>query len=201
MKKIILGITLACASLAAQAQAKPAFDNYMNFVGGVGFTYGGDKLATGTMDKNNLMAGKGLLFVAGLDFRLTETFSLQSTIGAHIDAVSTYYSGDATFRRTPIELLAYYHPAKRWRLGGGLRYVLSPKVEFDSASSRDREFKNAVGVVLEGEFLLSDHVGFKLRLGSEQFKNKNTVPAGSYYYYGNEKVKGEQIGFITNFYF
>jgi hypothetical protein len=83
MKKIILGITLACAALAAQSQSKPAFENYLNLVGGVGFTYGGDKLATGTMDKNKLMAGKGLLFAAGLDFRLTETFSLQSTIGAN----------------------------------------------------------------------------------------------------------------------
>ena len=200
MKQIILGISLACASLAAQAQAKPAFDNYMKFVLGAGFTYGGDRLASGKVEQNDLMAGKGLLFVGGFDFRLTETFSLQTTVGYHIDAVSTYSRGNATFRRTPVELIAYYHPAKRWRLGAGARYLAGPKVEYESDSYYDREFKNTVGVMLEGEFLLNEHVGFKLRLGTEQFKNKRAAPGGSYAY-NNDKETGQQIGFITNFYF
>lgn len=200
MKKIILGITLACASLAAQAQVKPAFENYMKFVAGVGFTYGGDRLANGSMEKNDLMAGKGLLFVGGFDFRLTETFSLQTTVGQHIDAVSTNSRGNATFRRTPVEMIAYFHPSKRWRLGAGARFVASPKVEYDSASSYDREFKNTLGAVLEGEFLLNDHVGFKLRLGTEHFRNKQSAPRGSFAY-NNDKETGEQIGVITNFYF
>jgi hypothetical protein len=200
MKKIILGITLACASLAAQAQAKPAFDNHMKFVAGVGFTYGGDELAGGTMAHNDLMAGKGLLFLGGFDFRLTETFSLQTTVGMHIDAVSTGYGNEATFKRVPVEMIAYYHLSKRWRLGAGVRYVSSPKVDFDSPG--DRTFKNTVGAVLEGEFLVNDHVGIKLRLGSEKFKNKSKYsPMSSNYYYSQEDVKGEHIGVITNFYF
>lgn len=199
MKKIIFGITLACASLAAQAQAKPAFENHVKYVAGLGFTYGGDDMADGTMEYNDLMAGKGLLFLGGLDFRLTETFSLQTTVGLHIDAVSTSMGGDATFKRVPVEMIAYYHVSKRFRLGAGARYISSPKVEFDGGGYRNRTFKNTVGAILEGEFLVGEHVGIKVRLGTEKYKHKNVQPGAYYSNWGD--VKGEHVGVITNFYF
>jgi hypothetical protein len=203
MKKIIIAI-LALASMAT-AHATDMPERQLNFVAGVGFTYGGDKLADGSMKNNDLRAGKGLVFNLGADFRVSSAFSLQSTIGLHIDAISSSYSGNESFKRYPVEALAYFHPSNRFRVGGGLRYAGNAKSDaHDYNVSGD--FGSKVGGVIEGELMVSKRVGLKLRYVNEKFtRNVQSyafVPGqGVVTSQHEESVKGDHIGFISNFYF
>lgn len=194
MKKISLAIALAIATLgSAQAQQAPAQKNVRFFLGG-GLTFGGDTLATANYRNGydvDIKAGGLVAFNGGVDFLVTPEFSMQANIGYHVDNASAR-NGDVRFERMPMELLAYYHPAPNWRLGGGVRYVSNIKLSSSGAADiGDYEFKNTVSGVIEGEYLMTPHVGFKIRLVKEEFEEKIT----------GDKVKGDHIGFYANYYF
>lgn len=197
MKKIIIASVLAFASLGS-AHAENIDYRPLNFVAGVGFTYGGDRLASGSQQYNDLRAGKGLLFALGADYRFSQRFSMQGTVGYHIDAVSSSYSGNVTFTRVPVELMAYYNVHKRWRLGAGARRAGSASSDVRYYYYTAGEMKSSVAPVVEGEFLLNDHVGFKLRYVSEKFtRTEGYDPRHTY----EHTVKANHVGIMTNFYF
>ncbi len=188
MKKITLAVALTCA-VAASAHATDMVERQLNYVAGVGFTYGGDKLATGTQSNNDLRAGKGLVFLGGADFHFTQEFSMQATVGVHIDAINASSGGTKTFTRYPVELLAYYQPTSNFRFGGGLRYAVNP--QFTSGYSLDAKLAE----VVEGEFMVAKHIGIKLRYVNEKFDRRHTS------YYESKGVSANHFGVLTNFYF
>ncbi|MCY0913784.1 hypothetical protein [Massilia antarctica] len=203
MKKIALVIAVAIASLSsAQAQNAPESGKPLHFLVGTGLTFGGDKLATAKYTnggKINVRAGGMVAFVGGIDYRINQQFSVQSTVGFHFDQADAN-NGNVNFRRYPIELLGYFHPTDKFRFGGGVRYVASPKLSGSGyGSGIGTDFDNTVGAVVEGEYFFSHSVGVKLRFVKEEYKDSE-----SYMYRGslrNDKVKGDHVGIFGNFYF
>jgi hypothetical protein len=196
MKKLALALSLGFASLgAAQAQTYvPVEAKPMHFVFGMGYTFGGDKLATAYYENGadqNIKAGKGLVFLGGVEYRVSPEFSVQGTIGFHVDQAAAD-NGDMRFDRYPLELLGYYHVNQSVRVGGGLRYVISPALRTSGAGDiGDYQFKNSTSPVAEIEYLYSPQLGFKLRYANDRYKEKDS---------GGE-AKGDHVGLIANFYF
>ena len=172
-----------------EVQKKP-----LHFVLGAGLTFGGDKLATvvytdGSSDSIN--AGDGLLFHAGLDYRIDEAFSFQGTLGFHMDVTKPAKNGDVAFTRIPLDLLAYYNINDAFRIGGGARIVSSPKLEGSGDAVNIQEsFASTMGLVIEGEYMVGSTVGIKLRHVSESYK-----PTGS-----PVSIDGSHFGVLVNFY-
>jgi hypothetical protein len=199
MKKLVLACALAGASLgAAQAQtfvpvedlaAKP-----LRFVFGAGLTLGGDKIATGFYDDDsefNIKAGDSIALQAGIDYRVNPQFSVQGTIGYHVDQARAD-NGHLRFDRIPLELLGYYHVSEKVRVGGGLRYVTNVSFSSSGASDvGDYDFTDSTGAVAEIEYAYSPRVGFKLRYANDKFKEKIS----------RTPVKGDHVGVFVNVYF
>jgi opacity protein-like surface antigen len=194
MKKTVFAIALAFASLSA-AQAQTAAPKQLYFVGGMGLTFGGDKLATVSYEKIgdvSIKAGAGVIFVGGVENRVNPSFSLQSTIGFHVDDTPAAKNGSVKFQRFPVELMGYYHFAPQFRLGGGARYVSNPKLKGSGvAGDIYYKFDNTLSPVLEGEYMYSDNLGFKLRYVSEKYEAKGVK--GS--------IDANHVGISANFYF
>lgn len=204
MKKIAFALSLALATFAAQAQTaapvaappvqyEPVGAKPLRFVLGAGITYGGDKLATAYYDDGeeiDLRAGDMIALLAGLDYRINQDFSVQGTVGYHLDRAGAR-NGDMRFERIPFELLGYYHVNDKVRVGGGLRYVTG--VEFRSSGAGDigdYKFKNTTSAVAELEYLFTPRMGLKVRYVNDEFKEKT---------FGG-KVKGDHVGIFANFY-
>jgi hypothetical protein len=200
MKKIALVIAVAIASLSsAQAQTQAA-GKPLRFVVGAGLTAGGDKLATAEYSHGgsvDVRAGGLIAFLAGVDYRVNQQFSFQGTFGFHVDQASAK-NGDVTFKRFPIEVLGYFHPTDKMRVGGGVRYVSSPKLNGDGfGSGVYQEFDNTVGAVVEGEYFFTPNLGLKLRYVKEEYESSYVVRRQTFV----EKTKGDHIGIFGNFYF
>lgn len=208
MKKPAFAFFLALAAFGAQAQttepapavaAAPAVQyeavgaKPLRFVLGAGITFGGDKLATAYYDDGDevdLRAGDMVALVAGVDYRINQDFSVQGTVGYHVDRASAD-NGDMRFERIPFELLGYYHVNDKLRVGGGLRYVTGVKFRSSGAGDiGDYKFKDTTSPVAEIEYLFTPRMGLKLRYVNDEFKEKD---------YGG-KVKGDHVGIFANFY-
>jgi len=198
MKPFLASAALALAALLPAAPAD-ARDNatWRPFLGG-GLTAGGDTIATvyyRNGDYQDLHAGGLVAVYAGVDYRAAERFSLQGTVGYHADG-SSGRNGHLTFSRYPLELLGHYHVSSHIRVGGGLRYVIDPRLSGGGVlSDQGVAFKNTFGGVLEGEYLLfgdqRSGVGFKLRFVSERYTDKN-IGASS---------NGDHVGLFASYYF
>jgi opacity protein-like surface antigen len=194
MKKTVLAIALAIASLAS-AQAQTVAPNPLRVVVGVGITDGGDKLASAHFDDGttvNIKAGKGVLMYGGVDYMVNDSFSFQGTFGYHIDDTPAATNGNVKFQRFPIELMAYVHPSDTWRIGGGVRYISSPKLKGRGfGEGLDYKFDNTLGGVVEAEYFYNESIGLKLRYVAEKYEVKG-VPG---------KTSGNHLGLLANFYF
>jgi len=204
MNKIALVVTALFAALnAAQAQTFPStypaiyparpVPGPARFVIGVGASGGGDELASARYPDGttaHIHAGGLVYLTAGVDYHLLPGLSLQGTINYHVDSAETRH-GDVRFERFPIELLAYYQPNPAFRIGGGVRYTMSPKLTGSAVGAgRDVSFDNTTSAVVEAEYFQDADIGVKLRYVHETFK----AP-------GLNQVDGSHVGLSVNFYF
>ncbi len=199
MKKIVISIALAFAGAGvAQAQNMAPVEAFptkqMRGFVSAGITAGGDKLATARYTNGgrvDLHAGGLFALNAGIDYTVTQQFSFQGSIGYHVDQANGS-NGEIRFQRYPIELLAYYKVAPQWRLGGGVRYVSSPKLTSSGAAYLgEYRFDNAVSGLVEAEYILSPQVGIKLRYVAEKIDNR----------YDTHKIDANHVGVFGSFYF
>ena len=194
MKKIIIALGLALATVSAHAQTAKPVGGDMRYIVGIGLTAGGDDLATAYYQKGgsvDIEAGGGVVFTTGIDYRVNSTFSFQGTVNFHVDDTNAK-NGSIKFQRFPIEVAAYVHPAQWLRIGGGVRYVSSPKLSSSGvASGIDARFDNTVSPMVEAEYLWGDSGGIKLRYVSEKYKLKNS----------NIEIDGNHVGIFANYYF
>jgi hypothetical protein len=191
MKSVFTGLALAMAALGAQA-AEPG--KISPFLGG-GVTFGGDTLATvefvnGPTEK---IRGGGLVALyGGAQMQVTEQMVLQASMGYHVDDTSPASNGSVRFSRYPIDVLALFSVSNQVRLGGGVQVSTSPKLTGSGAASNiDLKYKNSAGAVIEGEYLVSQHVGVKLRFVAHKYKEKIT----------GFTADGNHIGLTANWYF
>jgi opacity protein-like surface antigen len=196
MKKTVIAIAAMLASLgAAQAQtATPQAANApVRFLVGLGATFGGDNLAEAVYTNGShqqIKAGSGVVFTTGIDYRLSPEFSVQGTLNFHVDDTSAS-NGSIKFQRFPVELLAYFHPNAQWRVGGGVRYVNSPKLSSSGAAAGiNLTFDNTTSAVVEAEYFWTERASIKMRFVKEAFKAPHYT-----------EVKADHFGISANFYF
>jgi opacity protein-like surface antigen len=200
MKKFASACALVLASLgAAQAQTwvqvPDAATKPLHFVAGAGLTHGGEKLVTARYtdgDTIDINGGGSIALLVGLDYRVNPQFSVQGTVGYHVDSAGGS-NGDVRFERVPVELLGYYHVNAQVRVGGGLRYVTGSALRTSgvAADFGDDKFKDRASPVAEIEYLFSHQLGFKLRYVNDKFKEKES----------GTTVRGDHVGALVNFYF
>lgn len=188
-----LAFGLVCTARAAEPE-RP-----LRPLVGAGLTFGGATLYTvqySDGSSSNIHAGGLIDIYGGADFRLGEAFSLQATVGYHVDDRSAR-NGSLRFERFPIEVLGYYWIDPHWRAGGGVRFVQSPRVTGSGVlGGNDVNFDSTTGAVVEGEYLILPasnrvQVGVKLRYVAERYQLQG----------GGPSVSGNHVGIMSSVYF
>lgn len=150
---ILTSLLAASVALAAAPKTEPS----IRFLVTAGLTTGGDTIEKLEYEKGGSVRIKGGGLVqlgAGLQYhRPGSAFSVLSTLNYHVDN-ATAKNGDARFDRVPLELLAFYHPNDRWRIGGGLRHTMNPKFkeQFDGEPRITINYKDTNSLVLQVGF-------------------------------------------------
>lgn len=194
MKKFLIAFATLFATLApAHAQFQQVAPPPLRYLIGMGLSGGGDKLVEVQYEdgaSKDLKAGGLLYFTFGADYRINPEFSVQATINYHVDQADAD-NGELRFQRFPIELIGYYQPHPQWRVGGGIRYAMNPKLSGSGvADIPDIKFDDATGAVVEVEYFSSPNVGWKARYVNEKYK----LP-------GYGEAKGNHFGISGNLYF
>lgn len=190
MKKQLLAAIALGAAVGAHAEGRPV----TGFVG-IAVTGGGDTLAHVTYtngDTKDIKSGGLVDIKGGIEYRAPDSpFAVQASLGYHVDRTAAS-NGDVRFTRYPLELLGFWSAQPNFRIGGGLRKALSPKLSSSgvAAGLGNADLSSTVGVVLEGEYLFSPHFGLTLRGVGEKYKFSDGT-----------KVDGNHFGVRFNYYF
>jgi hypothetical protein len=195
-KKFIAASLAALGAFAGHAQAQTDLkaEKQLRFFVGMGATFGGDNLATARYTNGttaNIRAGGVVQFHAGANYKFTDKISGSLAAGYHFNRANGT-NGSITFSRFPIEVLGQYAVTPTVRLGGGLRLISGAKLSSSGAASGiQADFSSTVGAVVEGEYLMSDRFGLKLRYVNEHYKLNGV----------QNKVDGSHAGVMFNYYF
>jgi hypothetical protein len=189
---------LACAMSTAHAVQSSA-SGFAPFVG-AGLTYGGDQVGDTIEYENSssvsLHGGSLVDLRGGFEYQDPGSpWSFQMSLGYHVDKASAR-NGSVTFDRIPLEVLAHWDINESWRLGGGLRKALSPKVHTSGLGdgyAQEQSYSSTVGVVVEAEtfFGAKSSVGLKIRAVTEKYKPE----------LGGKEIDGTHLGVIGVYYF
>ncbi len=165
----IAGVILSLATVAAAADGERGNAAAISWLIGFGLTYGGEKLAEvegeydGDRYNQDLRGGDLMTVAAGMVVYLPQPeWSVQTTISYFFDEVSAD-NGDIRFDRYPLELIPFYNFGKH-RIGAGLSYHLSPKLELKEIDGPKVTFDDALGWLVEYDFSFSgwENRGFVL---------------------------------------
>lgn len=210
MKQLIAPLALAAAALAPTlAHAGLDSDNPLHPLVGIALTGGGDKLSSVEYENgtsSDVTAGGLVQLYGGVEFHQKDSpFGFQATFGYHVDNNSAS-NGSQRFQRWPIEAIALFNVAPKFRLGVGARYASSPKFTSDGAGYvGNADFKAHVGAIVMGEWLITPSMGLQLRYVHETYK------IGGSCYYGSDgnidlcqapvTIDGSHGGVGFNYYF
>jgi hypothetical protein len=87
----------------------------------------------------------------------THALQLQATAGYNRIATSAL-NGSAELSHWPVELLAFYHHRPTGlRIGGGPQFQINPSFHGTGAVSANLEFDNALGFVVQGDWLFGSY--------------------------------------------
>ncbi|HYP31065.1 MAG TPA: hypothetical protein VES00_04320, partial [Burkholderiaceae bacterium] len=151
MKHLIAPLALAAVALAPTL-AHAGLDNEapVHPLLGIALTGGGDTLSSAQFNNGyskDITAG-GLVYVyGGVEFRQPGSpFSFQGTIGFHFDNTSAD-NGDQRFTRVPLEAIALYRVAPKFRVGVGARYATDAKFRSSGAANvGNADFDSQLGL-------------------------------------------------------
>jgi hypothetical protein len=199
MKKVVSLIALAGAAvfsgnvLAQQVNSGAGPSTSIKPYIGIGYTAGGDKLASALYDDGNtvnIRAGNGFQLNGGLEFLLSSSVSATATVGYHLDRASAD-NGSLKFERIPVELVGHYHLGSGWRLGAGVRFVSGATLSGSGVTNiPDVDFDATTGAVLQVEYVFNPSVSVLIRGVSEKYKVN-----------GLGSSDGTHIGVMMNAYF
>jgi hypothetical protein len=167
---LVLAALAAAAATAQAAEVKPAFV--------AGYDTGGDEVVAVTFssgETDSIRANEGFYLGGGVsilnDARNVEFLGTLSVKYQGLHASN----GDLTWIRFPLDALVFYR-LQSFRLGGGLTYVIHPRLKGSGeASNVDATLDNAAGVVLQGDYLMG-RVSLGLRYTLLDYKlGGNTV--------------------------
>jgi hypothetical protein len=146
-----------------------------------GYDAGGDKIVNVTFTNgkgDSIRANEGVYIGGGLSvLNDARNVEFQGTLsvkyqGLHAD------NGNVSWTEFPLDALVFYR-APSFRLGGGVTYVMNPRAKgSDAASNIDMTFDNALGAVLQGDYLV-EQVSLGLRYTLIDYKLGGTTVKGS----------------------
>ena len=153
----VAALAVCLSSVVAQASEARVEGATVNRVIGFGLTYGGEKLAEAQVEYDghtideDLRGGDLITVAAGFVTYLPQReWSFQTTIGYHLDEVSAD-NGDIRFERYPLEFIPFYNSGN-YRVGAGLSYHLSPKLNLRDIGGPKVAFDNALGWLVEYDY-------------------------------------------------
>ena len=160
-------------AVSGAAEVRPVFV--------AGFDTGGDKLATVTFtngDTESIRANEGLYIGGGISvMNEDKDIEFVGTVNYKYAAVHAD-NEDITWTRIPIDTLLFYRWQK-FRLGGGLTFQLSPNLKASGQLlSSNVNVDNAVGLLLQGDYLLGK-VNIGLRATLVDFKANGSTAKGN----------------------
>jgi hypothetical protein len=170
-KTLAIAVLSTLATSAYADQLEGGFHPLVN----VGITGGGDTIATTQYSNDtsqDIKAGGLFQFGGGVLWQATDIpLATQFTVNYHVDD-TTASNGSATFDRVPIELTLFYTGVDKWRFGGGVRFVQSPKYRghIDGVSDQAINFKNTTGALVEIGYGFTPHMWLNLRFVSESYQ-------------------------------
>lgn len=187
-RRILLGLFAAFAvHSAGAADFRPLLK--------AGFDFGGDTMVTVVFtdgETESVKANEGFYLGGGLaiidaDRRMEYQLTLAYKF-ALIDATN----GDVEWTRFPLEALAFYR-FPHVRVGGGLTYHINPRIDSSGViGDLDIKFKNALGFVLQADWLISDKIALGGRYTILEYDAKGAFS-------GTAKSNGLGISFSINF--
>lgn len=124
----------------------------------LGIDVGGDEMAKATFvdgESDSINAGELLHFDIGLLIPSSPSnpeWESQLTIGWKNDSISAE-NGTLDWSRFPVDFLQFY-VMNDWRFGAGLTWHFNPILEGSGVVSGEVEFDNALGFLLEADYLI-----------------------------------------------
>lgn len=192
---------MVCGAVCAAIFAAPCYAGRISPVVDVGVGFGGDRLgeATSGATTESVRAGQFMYFAVGSTFPLMSDgdYELQATLGYFYDSVNANH-GQLSFIRYPIEALVFKSITPKWRAGGGPTYHFNPerKCSMSQCDAHTVKFKNALGVVMEADYVLGEG-GLVSRTQGADGAHSNTVWLGLRYTVVNYKTT-EADGIAAN---
>jgi len=152
--KFAIGAVLVLAVMVAPAASRAA---EVRPVLVAGYDTGGDDVEAVTFNSgqnDSIKANEGLYLGGGVSV-LNDAGNLEflGSLSAKYQWIHASNS-DITWTRFPLDALVFYR-MQSFRLGGGVTYVLHPRLKGSGdASDINTAYQNAVGAVLQGDYLL-----------------------------------------------
>jgi hypothetical protein len=161
----------------------------MNPILQFGYDFGGETLATvesydyyDGYETSKIRAGQGINFEVGAAISSKESpIEVQFLIGYKVDRESTS-NGSVTWDRIPMTAIAMVKKNK-WKFGGGLTYHLNPELSgsftgYDNNGdyfndSVDDEYDDALGGVVQAQFMISETMSVGIKGTFIEYKLKN----------------------------
>ena len=173
-KPKLLASLLATPLLALLAVPSHASDIRPTFKAGIDL--GGDTLisvptsgGSGSSTKD-IRAGNGLFVGAGASILSdAKDLELEVTLNYKFAGISAQ-NGDINWSVLPLDALAFYR-IPNWRFGGGLSYHINPSLKGSGvAGGLNANYKDALGLVLQGDYMFGDKIKLGLRYVAVKYK-------------------------------
>jgi len=177
-------------------QSNSAFAVEVKPILGMGFDFGGEKLAEFQYengDTSSVKSHEGLNLYGGLKIITHQYLETNISVGWKFGSTEQAENGDAEFTRFPIEALFFLREGGH-RIGGGISYHKSPKFscEIDGICDFEAPFKDSLGYIFEYQYMLERNeimkagyfLGFRYTKRDYQLKNID------------EEIPASGIGFI-----
>ena len=186
-RTIFMVTTLAIAFAAEGADFRPLLK--------AGIDLGGETLVTAMFtdgETEKIRANEGFYFGGGLAvIDAQRRLEFHATLGYKF-AVINADNGELEWTRFPLEALAFYR-FPRVRVGGGLAYHMSPRLEGDGVvGGLDVKFKNALGAVLQADWRISEKIAAGVRYTLIDYDAKGDSS-------GEAKANGLGVAFSMHF--
>jgi len=138
-----------------------------------GLEFGGEEIATttsgGSLKFNELFSlGGGASFLTD-----SKDIEVQVTLAWKYGNLNAS-DGSVSFTRYPLDALVFYRFPNKFRVGGGLTYHLNPKFSADGTAKPldGLKFDNALGEVLQVDYLFTEKASIGLRYTHLDYKTK-----------------------------
>ncbi len=157
MKNWLVGLMIAAASVAAQAEAPR-----LRLFGSLAYGWGGEQVLRGTyvdgsgnrISDFELLAGTGWTWTIGADMRLFGPLALQLSVGEQRNRIPGS-DGDYDFFRNPVEFLVFYSMTEQVRLGLGAHKTFRARLTGTGRNPGSWDFDSSPGSVLEVQYLFT----------------------------------------------